>query len=145
MANLKTNVDTLNNDKLKNVPALLINLKSKVDKLDVDKLVPVPVDFTTRKTIFSFSRRPEKMVFPKKSRWNMVFLLLLGKMISLFPENMILPLKQKMEDDHSQKNARKYDISSNVLKRWSFQKGPRRDMIFLVLSGKMLCFFSPKT
>ena len=34
-------------------------------------------------------------------------------------------------------------FSSNVLKRWSFQKGPRRDMIFLVLSGKIV-FFSRK-
>ena len=31
---------------------------------------------------------------------------------------------------------------SNLLKRWSFQKGPRRHMIFLVLSGEM--FFSPE-
>ena len=29
---------------------------------------------------------------------------------------------------------------SGLLKRWSFQKGPRRDMIFLVLSGKMVSF-----
>ena len=34
-------------------------------------------------------------------------------------------------------------FSSNFLKRWSFQKGPRRHMIFLVLSGKMV-FFSRK-
>ena len=32
-------------------------------------------------------------------------------------------------------------FSSNVLKRWSFQKGPRWDMIFLVLSRKMIFFF----
>ena len=31
-------------------------------------------------------------------------------------------------------------FSSNFLKRWSFQKGPRRHMIFLVLSGKMVFF-----
>ena len=31
-------------------------------------------------------------------------------------------------------------FSSNLLKRWSFQKGPRRHMIFLVLSGKMVFF-----
>ena len=31
-------------------------------------------------------------------------------------------------------------FSSNFLKRRSFQKGPRRDMIFLVLSGKMVFF-----
>ena len=53
--------------------------------------------FTARKTIFSFSRRPEKMVFPKK----MIFLVLLGKMIFLFPENMILHLRRKMKDDLS--------------------------------------------
>ena len=34
-------------------------------------------------------------------------------------------------------------FSSNFLKRWSFQKGPHRDMIFLELSGKMV-FFSRK-
>ena len=31
--------------------------------------------------------------------------------------------------------------SSNVLKRWSFQKEAHWDMIFLVLSGKMVFFF----
>ena len=31
-------------------------------------------------------------------------------------------------------------FSSNVLKRWSFQKGSRRDMIFLVLSEKVVFF-----
>ena len=46
---------------------------------------------TAWKSMFSFSRLPEKMVFPKQSRWNMIFLVLLGKMIFLFPENMILP------------------------------------------------------
>ena len=45
-AHLKSNVDKLNIDKLKNVPINLSNLKSKVDKLDVDKLVPVPVDLS---------------------------------------------------------------------------------------------------
>ena len=44
LANLKSDVDKLDIDKLKNVPSNLRNLKSKVAKLDVDKLVPVPVD-----------------------------------------------------------------------------------------------------
>ena len=43
LANLKSDVDKLDIDKLKNVPSNLSNLKSKVDKLDVDKLVPVPI------------------------------------------------------------------------------------------------------
>ena len=44
LASLKSNVDKLDIDKLKNVPAKLNSLKSKVDKLDLDKLVPVLVD-----------------------------------------------------------------------------------------------------
>ena len=46
LANLKSNVDKLNIDKLKNVPTDLNNLESKVDKLNVDKLVSVPVDLS---------------------------------------------------------------------------------------------------
>ena len=36
--NLKSDLDKLDIDKLKNVPTNLTNLKTKVDKLDVDKL-----------------------------------------------------------------------------------------------------------
>ena len=46
LADLKFNVDKLDINKLKNVPADLSNLKSKVDKLDVDKIVPVLVDLS---------------------------------------------------------------------------------------------------
>ena len=73
----------------------------------------------------------------------MIFFVLSGKMIFLFPENMILPLRRKMKDDLSQKNTRKYDIFFKRSEKWSFQKGPRWDMIFVVLSGKMV-FFSRK-
>ena len=44
LANLKSNVDKLDIDKLKQ--RFLSNFKSKVDKIDVDKLVPVPVDLS---------------------------------------------------------------------------------------------------
>ena len=44
LANLKSDVDKLDSNKLKNVPTNLNNLKSKVDKLDIDKLLPVSVD-----------------------------------------------------------------------------------------------------
>ena len=44
LANLKSNVDKLDIDNMKNVPTNLNNLKIKVVKLDVDKLVPLPVD-----------------------------------------------------------------------------------------------------
>ena len=46
LASLKSNVDKVDIEKLKNVPTNLSNLKSKVDKLDIDKLVPVPVDLS---------------------------------------------------------------------------------------------------
>ena len=46
LAKLKSDVDKLDIDKLKNVPSNLSNFKSKVDQLDVDKLVPVPVDLS---------------------------------------------------------------------------------------------------
>ena len=46
LANLKSNVDKLDIDKLKNIPNNLSNLKSKVNKLDVDKLVLVSVDLS---------------------------------------------------------------------------------------------------
>ena len=41
---MKSNLDKLDVDELKNIPTNLSNLKSKVDKLGIDKLVPVPVD-----------------------------------------------------------------------------------------------------
>ena len=44
LANLKSNVNKLDNDQLKNVPSGLSNLKSKVDKLDNHKLVLFLVD-----------------------------------------------------------------------------------------------------
>ena len=46
LANLKSNVDKLDIDKVKNVSTNLSNLKSEVDKSDVHKLVPVPVDLS---------------------------------------------------------------------------------------------------
>ena len=46
LANLKSNVDKLDVDKLKNVPSGLSSLKSKVDKLDIGKLETTPVDLS---------------------------------------------------------------------------------------------------
>ena len=70
-----------------------------------------------------------------------IFLVLSGKIMLLFPENMILHLRRKMKDDLSQKIHGNMIFSSNVLKRWSFQKRLLRwAMIFIVLSGKMVFF-----
>ena len=44
LVSLKSNVDKLDIDKLKNVPIGLSSLKSKVDKLDIRKLETSPVD-----------------------------------------------------------------------------------------------------
>ena len=44
LASLKSDLDKVDTNKLKNLPINLSNLKSKVGKLDVDKLVPVPVE-----------------------------------------------------------------------------------------------------
>ena len=46
LANLKTEVDKLDIDKLKSLPNNLSNLESKVDKLDINKLTPVPVNLS---------------------------------------------------------------------------------------------------
>ena len=83
------------------------------------------------------------MVFPKKLSWNMIFLVLSGKMIFPFPENMILHFRRKMNDDLSYNIHGNMIFSAGPLKRRSFQKGPRRHMIVLVLSEKMV-FFSRK-
>ena len=52
----------------------------------------------------------------------MIFLVLSGKMIFLFPENMVLFFRQKMKDDLSKKIHGNMIFSSNFLKRWFFQK-----------------------
>ena len=46
LSNLKSRIDKIDIDKLKNVSTNLSNLKRKVDKSDVDKLVPVPADLS---------------------------------------------------------------------------------------------------
>ena len=46
LARLKSDVDKLDIDKLKNVRITFSKLKSKVDKLDVDKLLPVPANLS---------------------------------------------------------------------------------------------------
>ena len=97
--------------------------------------------YTARKTMFSFSICSEKMVFSKGFYWNMIFFVLSRKRIFLFHKNIILFFRQKMKDDLSQKNTCKYGIfRKNALKRLSFRKKVDCNMIFLVISGKMILF-----
>ena len=72
-----------------------------------------------------------------------IFLVLLGKIMFLFLENMILTLGGKWKMIFFKKIQGNIILFSGLPKRRSFQEGPRRDMIFLVLSGKMV-FFSRK-
>ena len=76
-----------------------LDISSKI----IDDLLLTNETGTERKTIFSFSKCFEKMVLPKKSHWNMIFLVLSGKIIFLFPENMILFFRHKRKYDPSQK------------------------------------------
>ena len=46
VANLKTDVDKLDIDKIKTLPNNVNNLKIKVDKLNIDKLAPVLPDLS---------------------------------------------------------------------------------------------------
>ena len=46
LANIKSEADKLDVDKLKNMPNNLSNLKSKEDKLDIGKLESTPVDLS---------------------------------------------------------------------------------------------------
>ena len=80
----------------------------------------------------------------------MIFLVLLGKMIFLFPKNMILQLhlRRKMKDDLSQKNARKYNIFFKLSEKMVFSKGAALGhelQQFSVLSWRPLQAFSCTT
>ena len=52
----------------------------------------------------------------------MIFLVLSGKMIFLFPENMILFFRRKMKDGFSQKNTWEYDIFFKMLRKDGISK-----------------------
>ena len=84
------------------------------------------------------------MVFPKKSRWNMIFLVLSRKIMFLFPENMILHLRRKMKDDLSQKNTWKYDVFFKLFEKMVFSKrGRAGTWSFLYYLERW--YFFPKT
>ena len=78
----------------------------------------------------------------KKLHWNMVFLVLSGKMIFLFPENMILLFRLKRKVDLSQTNTWKYDVFFKCSEKMVFPKKSRLNMIVFVISGKMVILFS---
>ena len=74
----------------------------------------------------------------------MIFLALSGKMMFLFPKNMILFFRHKRKDDLSQKNTWKYDVFFKFSEKMAFPKNSRLNTIFFVISGKMVFLFSRK-
>ena len=76
-ANLKSHVDKLDIDKLKNVPSTLTNLKSKADKSDVDKLVPVPVDLSKLSDVVKTDIKKKMYIMLRSKILNIKYLILL--------------------------------------------------------------------
>ena len=71
LANLKSDVDEFNINKLKNVPSGVSNLKSKVDKLDIGKLETTPV-------VLSKLSNVVKMMMLKK-----MYIMLISKILKI--------------------------------------------------------------
>ena len=94
--------------------------------------------------MFSFSRCPEKMVIPKKSHRNTIFLVLSGKMMFFPPKISFYSLGEKWKMIFVEKNTWKYDIFFRCSEKMVFSKKLYWNMIFLVSPGK-LAFFLPKT
>ena len=70
----------------------------------------------------------------------MIFLVLSGKMIFLFPENMTYTLNRKWKMISLKKYTEIWYFLQTFWKDGLSKKGRRRHMIFLVLSGKMVLF-----
>ena len=122
---------------------LLVFIKAVIEKVVSSRKTATMV--TARKTIFSSFKCSEKMVFPKKSHWNMIFLIVLsGQVIFLFPENMIFFFRRKkMKDDLSQKYTWKYDIFFKCPEKMVFPIKIALEYDLSWLRGKMV-FFSLK-
>ena len=81
------------------------------------------------------------MVFLKKIALEYDLSCIVGKDHVSFPNKMILHLRRKMKGDLSQKKYTKiWHFIQIFWKDGLFKKGRRWDMIFLVLSGKMVFF-----
>ena len=121
-----------------------VNLFVLVMFVQVNLFVPVMFVQTLHEKPYFFFKCSEKMVFPKTSHWNMIFLVLSGKMIFIFSENIILFFRRKMKDDLSQKKYMEIWYFLQMPEKDDlFQKISRWNMVFLVLSGKIV-FFSRK-
>ena len=101
----------------------LDNLKNlHFNGLLLAKIYNVWVEKHCTKTIFSFSRRTENMVFPKKVTVEYDLSCIIGKDDISFPGKYDLTPRRKLKDDLSQKNTRKCDIFFKCSKKMVFSK-----------------------
>ena len=106
----------------------------------------INLNHCTQNHIFFFQTSWKDGLF-KKMALKFDLSCIIGKYDISFSRKYDLIPRSKMKDDRSTKKTKKHGnmiFSSNVLKRWSFQRGPRWDMIFAALSGNVVLFF-PKT
>ena len=75
---------------------------------------------TARETTFSFCRRPEKMVFPKKLHWN--FMYYQERWYFIFPEIWSYPLNEKKI------SKKTYDLKKKYI--WYFLQMFWKDCLF---------------
>ena len=103
----------------------------------------LPLMSLHEKPYITFPDVLKRWSFQKNLRWNIIFFVLSGKVIFLFPENRILHLDEKWKMIFLKKNTWKYDIFVKCSEKMVYSIKLHRNMIFLVLSEKVV-FFSQK-
>ena len=83
LANLKSNTDKLDIDKLKNVTTNLRNLKSKEEKLFAGKLLPVPVDLSKLSDVVKMMLLKKMCIMLKLKVLRIKYLTLLTQLLIL--------------------------------------------------------------
>ena len=101
---------------------------------------------TARKTICSFSKCSEKMVFPKKLQWNIIFLVVLSRKLIyfFFPEIWYYSFDGKWKMIFLRKNTWKYDIFFKFPEKMAFPKKITLEFDFPCIIWKDSLFFSGK-
>ena len=113
------------------------------------KFADIKSSTNARKTIFSFSKCFEKMVFRKKLHWTLWSLhydlsCIIRKDDIYFSRKYILFFRHKRKDDLPQKNTCKYDIFFKCSEKIVFPRNPHLNTIIFVTSGKMVFLVSRK-
>ena len=102
-----------------------------------------------KKPYFLFPNVLKRWSFQKILHWNMIFLVSSGKMIFLFPENLISFFRRKMKGDLSQRKTKqkktwKYDIffkcSENILQMFFFKRIVLEYDLSYIIRKDGICF-----